>query len=160
MNLFRGLNCSIVLVSLHQEQDSYSSMDRDFWEYWKMCVLAETPINSTNDVDMEALVDTRAVDYLMRKASNREWNQPKRKKFFAITKDERWDGDLKTVLTSAIEMQNLEFAQLVSYLSLGITVKWSYEFQKRSWTLDFYHCRDCYRLWGLWKMDLTYFALC
>ena len=54
-----------------------------------MCVLAETPINSTNDVDMEALVDTRAVDYLMRKASNREWTQPKRKKFFAITKDER-----------------------------------------------------------------------
>ena len=88
-----------------------------------MCVLAETPINSTTDVDMEALVDTRAVDYLMRKASNREWNQPKRKKFFAITKDEKGVGDLKTVLTSAIEMQNFEFAQLVSYLSLGITVK-------------------------------------
>jgi hypothetical protein len=29
-------------------------------------------------------------------------------------------GDLKTALTSAMEMQNLEFAQLVSYLLWGL----------------------------------------
>ena len=31
-------------------------------------------------------------------------------------------GDLKTALTSAMEMQSLEFAQLVSCHALGITV--------------------------------------
>jgi hypothetical protein len=43
------------------------------------------------------------VVYLLRKTANREWNQPRR--------------------TSAMEMQRLEFAQLVSYLALGITIK-------------------------------------
>ena len=33
--------------------------------------------------------DARAVGYLLRKAANREWNQPKRKKFVAVNKDER-----------------------------------------------------------------------
>jgi hypothetical protein len=37
----------------------------------------------------------------------------------------------KTVLTSAMEMQSLEFAQLVSCLSLGITIKLLDESQKR-----------------------------
>jgi hypothetical protein len=29
------------------------------------------------------------VRYLLRKAANREWNQPRRKKFVAINKDEK-----------------------------------------------------------------------
>ena len=61
--------------------------------------------------------------YLLRKATNRAWNQPKRKKFVAVNKDEKGVGDLKTALTSAMEMQTLEFAQLVSCPALGIIVK-------------------------------------
>jgi hypothetical protein len=33
--------------------------------------------------------DARAVGYLLRKAANLEWNQPKRKKFVAVSKDEK-----------------------------------------------------------------------
>ena len=40
------------------------------------------------------------------------------------------NGDLKTVLTSAMEMQSLEFAQLVSCLALEITVNMLNESQK------------------------------
>ena len=46
-----------------------------------------------------------------------------RKKFVAVNKDEKGVGDLKTTLTSAMEMQSLEFVQLVSCLALGITVR-------------------------------------
>ena len=63
------------------------------------------------------------MDYLLRKAANREWNQPRRKNFVAVNKDEKEVGDLKTTLKSAMVMQHLEFAQLVSCLALGITVK-------------------------------------
>jgi hypothetical protein len=63
------------------------------------------------------------VGYLLREAPNREWNKPRRKKFFVINKDEKGVGDLKTTLTSDMEMQSLEFAQLVPCLALGITVK-------------------------------------
>ena len=45
------------------------------------------------------------------------------KKCVAINKDEKRVGVLKTALTSDMEMQNLEFAQLVSCLALGIRVK-------------------------------------
>jgi hypothetical protein len=48
--------------------------------------------------------------YLLRKAADREWNQTRRKKFAAINNDE------KNALTSDIEMQIWEFAQLVSVL--------------------------------------------
>ena len=48
--------------------------------------------------------------YLLRKAANREWNQPRRKKFVAVKKDETGVGDLKTTFTSDMEMQSLEFA--------------------------------------------------
>jgi hypothetical protein len=65
----------------------------------------------------------RAVGYLLRKAANREQNQPRRKKFVAINKHEKGVGDLKTALTSDIEVVNLEYAQLVSCLALEITVK-------------------------------------
>jgi hypothetical protein len=61
--------------------------------------------------------------YLLRKASNRQWNQPKRKNVVAINKDEEGVGDLKTALTSAMEMQSLDFAHLVSCLALGIKFK-------------------------------------
>ena len=61
--------------------------------------------------------------YLLRKAANWEWNQLERKKFVAVNNDEKEVGDLKTALTSDMKMQRLEFAQLVSCLSLGITVK-------------------------------------
>jgi hypothetical protein len=57
------------------------------------------------------------VGYLLRKAANREWNQPGRKKFVAVNKD------LKSALTLDMEIQTLEFAQLVSYLALEITGK-------------------------------------
>ena len=56
--------------------------------------------------------------YLLRKSSKREWNQPRRKKFVAVNKDKKGVGDMKTHLTSEVDMQNLEFAQLVLCLSL------------------------------------------
>jgi hypothetical protein len=60
------------------------------------------------------------VGYLLRKADNKEWNQPRRKKLIAVNKDEKGVGDL---FRSDVEMQSLEFFQLVSCLALGITVK-------------------------------------
>ena len=33
--------------------------------------------------------DARALGYLPRKAANREWNQPRRKQFVAVNKDEK-----------------------------------------------------------------------
>jgi hypothetical protein len=65
--------------------------------------------------------DTRAMGYMLRKA-NRKWNRPRRKQFVAVNKDEmEWSSE--DALTSAMEMQSLEFAQLVFCLSLRITVK-------------------------------------
>jgi hypothetical protein len=61
--------------------------------------------------------------FLLRRAANREWNPPRREKVVAVNKDEKGVGDLKTALTSIMKMQSLEFAQLVSCLALGITVK-------------------------------------
>jgi hypothetical protein len=60
--------------------------------------------------------------YPMKKAANREWNQPRRKQFVVVNKAEKGVGDLKTALTSAMEMKSLEFAQLVSS-PFGIIVK-------------------------------------
>ena len=67
--------------------------------------------------------DAKAVGYLLRKAANREWNQPRRKKFAAVKKDKKGVGDLKTAMISDMEMQSLEFTQLISCLALGIRVK-------------------------------------
>jgi hypothetical protein len=61
--------------------------------------------------------------YLLQKAANREWNQPRSKKFVAVKKDEIGVEDLKTTLTLSMEIQSLEFAQLVSCPSLEIKVK-------------------------------------
>ena len=33
--------------------------------------------------------DARAMEYMLRKAANREWNQPRRKKSVAVNKDEK-----------------------------------------------------------------------
>jgi hypothetical protein len=33
--------------------------------------------------------DARAMGYMLRKAANREWNQPGRKQFVAVKKDEK-----------------------------------------------------------------------
>ena len=33
--------------------------------------------------------DARAMGYMLRKAANREWNQPRRKQFEAVNKDEK-----------------------------------------------------------------------
>ena len=44
--------------------------------------------------------DARAVGYLLRKAANREWNQPKRKKFVAVNTNERsWRSEESFVIT-------------------------------------------------------------
>ena len=61
--------------------------------------------------------------YLLRNTANREWKQPRKKNFVAVNKDEKGIGDLKTTLTSDMEMQSLEFAQRVSCLALELTVK-------------------------------------
>ena len=47
------------------------------------------------------------MEYLLRKAANWEWNQPRRKKLVAVNKSEKGVRDLKTALTSDMEMQSL-----------------------------------------------------
>jgi hypothetical protein len=47
--------------------------------------------------------DAKSVGYLLRKAANREWNQPRRKKFVAVNKDKKGVGDTKTTLKSDME---------------------------------------------------------
>jgi hypothetical protein len=39
------------------------------------------------------------VSYLLWKAANREWNQPRRKKFVTVNKDKNEVGDLKIIVT-------------------------------------------------------------
>ena len=48
--------------------------------------------------------------------------QTQERKFVEVNNDEKGAGDLKTALTSDMEMQSLEFAQLISCLALEITV--------------------------------------
>ena len=43
--------------------------------------------------------DARATQYPPKKAANREWNQPRRKKFVAVNKDKNEVGDLKIIVT-------------------------------------------------------------
>jgi hypothetical protein len=64
-----------------------------------------------------------AMGYLPRKVANRECKQSRRKKFVAVTKNEKEAGDLKTTLTSDMEMQSFDFVQLVSCLALGVMLK-------------------------------------
>ena len=69
----------------------------------------------------QVVKDARATGSLPRRAANREWNKPRRKNF-AVNKDEKGVEDLKTALPSDMEMQSLDFVQLVSYLACGTTV--------------------------------------
>ena len=57
------------------------------------------------------------VGYVPQRATNMEWNQHKRKR---CVSDKKLNGveDLKNILTSDIEIQCLEFAQLVLCLAL------------------------------------------
>ena len=61
--------------------------------------------------------------YPPKKAANSEWKQPRKEIFVAVNKDEKGVGDLKTALTSDMDMQSLEFAELVSCLALRMTIK-------------------------------------
>jgi hypothetical protein len=47
----------------------------------------------------QGIRDVRAMGYLLRKAVNREWNQPKRKICVVVNKAEK-TGDMKRALTS------------------------------------------------------------
>ena len=38
---------------------------------------------------LQEIKDARAMGYLLRKATSREWNQPKRKKYAAVNKAKR-----------------------------------------------------------------------
>ena len=58
--------------------------------------------------------------YLLRKAANREWNQPGRKQFVAVNKDEKEVGDLRTAFSLDKEMQSLEFSSWFPVLLWGL----------------------------------------
>lgn len=62
-----------------------------------------------------------AVRNLLKKATNREWNKLKRMKCVVVNKDEKEVGDVKSALTLVMEMQSLEFSQLISFLAFRIT---------------------------------------
>jgi hypothetical protein len=58
-----------------------------------------------------SLRDVRAVGYLSGKAANRDWTRSKGKSILQSAKL-KGVGELKNILTSDMEMQSLEFAQL------------------------------------------------
>lgn len=61
--------------------------------------------------------DARAMEFLPKRAANRDWNQPKKKKCMQSIKLNRV-GDLKRISTLDMEMQSSEFVQLVFSLAL------------------------------------------
>ena len=91
-----------------------------------MCVfktLKQEPVTLKLPWRTQEVQDARAIEYLQRKVVNRKWNQPRRKKFVAVNKDDKEVEDLKTALTSAMEIESLKFAKLVSCAVLWITDK-------------------------------------
>jgi hypothetical protein len=74
-------------------------------------------VESTKKLCFQNFRDAKAIGYLLRNAANREWNQPRIINLFQSTKE------LEILLTSEMEIQSLEFAQLVSCLDLGIIAK-------------------------------------
>ena len=54
-----------------------------------MCKVEVVLILKIDLIKKKIFRDFRAVRYLLRKTANREWNQPKRKKFVAVNKGER-----------------------------------------------------------------------
>ena len=66
--------------------------------------------------------DARAMGYMLRKAANREWNQPRRKQLLQSTKMKKeWRSEDRFDISHGDE--SLQFAQLVSCLDSGITAK-------------------------------------
>ena len=63
--------------------------------------------------------DVKTVGYLPRKAANRKWNQPRRKKFVGVSKDGKGTGDQKTALTSDMEMSEFGVCSAVCLSSFG-----------------------------------------
>lgn len=59
---------------------------------------------------------------LLKKAANRLWIYPRRKKLVVLNKVEKGVGNIKTNLTPEIEKQSLEFARPVYCLDLDIIV--------------------------------------
>ena len=55
--------------------------------------------------------------YLLKKVANRDWASPRERTVLQSAKIKRI-GDLKSTLTSDMEMQSLEFSQLVFGLAL------------------------------------------
>lgn len=74
--------------------------------------------------------DVRVMGDLPKRVANREWKQPKTKKYAAVNSKAERVGDLKRVLTSELEMQSLEFAQsvfslaLVQYMPPSLLMEW------------------------------------
>ena len=68
------------------------------------------PNNGTRSCDLKLpwrpkdVKSASAVGYLLWKATNKEWNQLRRKKFVAVNKDEKGVRNLKITLTSDMEM--------------------------------------------------------
>jgi hypothetical protein len=48
--------------------------------------------------------------FLLRKATNRKWTSQREKEFVVVNKDEKGIRNLKSALTSHMEIQSLEFA--------------------------------------------------
>jgi hypothetical protein len=61
------------------------------------------------------------MEYLLRKAANREWNQHRRKKFVAVYKDEKGVSNLKTVLTWTCRERSLSSWLSVLLLRLQLS---------------------------------------
>ena len=61
--------------------------------------------------------DARAMGYLPRRAAKRKWEQPRREKCAVVNRGGK-SRELKSMLTSDVEMQSWESAQLVFALAL------------------------------------------
>ena len=70
-------------------------------------------------------------------------------------------GDLKTALTSAMEMQNLEFAQLVSYLLWGLQLS-DWMILRRDfklWIFDIVETAIDYEDFKSWTKCILHYAM-
>jgi hypothetical protein len=80
------------------------------------------PDIETRSCNIEVSLETprfsrnRAIGYLPRKAADREWNQPRKRNLLQSTKMKKRVGNLKIALISDMEIQGLEFAQMVACL--------------------------------------------
>ena len=100
--------------------------------------------------------DARATGSLPRKTANRKWNQPRRKKFVAVNKDAKGFQDLMTALPSDMEIQSLEFTQMISYLALRIIFDW----MNLRRDLELWNINTVEAAADLWELLKLYFTLC